>query len=126
MQCPYCGNDVNAGVSRCPSCGASIPHNAPQASYASSSTSLPSSAMQQPAGANAAKSKMAYILLGVFAGGLGIHNFYAGYTTKGVIQALISVVGGAFTAGLASLISEIWALIEVCNVRKDASGVPFV
>ena len=40
------------------------------------------------AGENA-KSKMAAGLLGIFLGGLGIHNFYLGYTKKAVAQLLI-------------------------------------
>lgn len=124
MQCPYCGNDVNPGVSRCPSCGASIPHNAAQPSYPATGTPSPFPS-QQPGGTNGAKSKIAYILLGVFAGGLGIHNFYAGYTTKGIIQAVLWVLG-LFTGGILIIIPAIWALIEVCKVRKDANGIPFV
>lgn len=27
MQCPYCGNDVAPGISRCPSCGGGVPNN---------------------------------------------------------------------------------------------------
>ena len=30
-----------------------------------------------------ATSKVAYVLLGIFLGGLGIHNFYAGYAGRG-------------------------------------------
>ena len=75
-------------------------------------------APQQPAGPP--KSRVAYILLGLFLGGLGIHNFYAGYTTKGVIQLLLTLC----TCGYGGIITGIWALIEVCTVNKDAHGVP--
>jgi hypothetical protein len=48
-------------------------------------------------------------------------NFYAGYTGRAVAQLLISVL----TLFFGSFISAIWAIIEVCTVTADASGVPF-
>ncbi len=73
--------------------------------------------------ATAPKSRLAYILLGLFLGGLGIHNFYAGYTMKGVIQLLL--VLGLGWLGIPLLIVFIWILVEICTVTKDAAGVPF-
>lgn len=72
--------------------------------------------------AEPAKSRVVYILLALFLGGLGIHNFYAGYTTKGVIQLLISLL----SLGFLSLIVWIWCIIEIITVKKDAKGVAFV
>ncbi len=66
------------------------------------------------------KSKVAFVLLGVFLGSLGIHNFYIGRTKQGVIQLLITVL----SAGMLSLASWIWAIVDICNVNADASGVP--
>lgn len=72
--------------------------------------------------AEPAKSRVVYILLALFLGGLGIHNFYAGYTTKGVIQLLISLL----SLGFLSLIVWIWCIIEIITVKQDAKGVAFV
>ena len=55
----------------------------------------------------------------------GIHNFYAGYTNNGVIQLLVSVVGGFFTCGASSLGIWIWAVIEGATKEVDVSGTPF-
>lgn len=118
MQCPYCGNDVLPGASNCPSCGASISNNARQ-SYASASVQPLQS--QQFAGQGSAKNQIAYVLLGIFLGYFGIHNFYAGYTGKGVVQLLITIL----SCGTACWISWIWAIIEICTVNKDAKGIPF-
>ena len=35
------------------------------------------------------KSRLAYILLAILLGTLGIHNFFAGYTGKGIAQLLM-------------------------------------
>lgn len=64
------------------------------------------------------KSRTMYILLGVFLGGWGIHNFYAGYTNTAIIQIAITL----FTCGFGGWI---WAIIDVCTVTVDANGVPF-
>jgi TM2 domain-containing membrane protein YozV len=68
-----------------------------------------------------AKDRVAYILLAVFIGHLGIHNFFAGYTSRGVIQLVITIV----TCGIGGIATWIWAIIEAITVTKDANGVDF-
>lgn len=65
-------------------------------------------------------SRTTYVLLGIFFGCLGIHNFYAGYSGKGIFQ-LLSIL---FCFGWVFV--PIWVLIEICTVTCDAKGVPFV
>lgn len=64
------------------------------------------------------KSWMMTLLLCVFGGGLGIHRFYTGYTTYGIIQLL--TLGGC----------GIWALIDLISIVTgkftDAQGRPLV
>lgn len=76
-------------------------------------------AFQAAANANA-KDRVAYVLLAVLLG-CGIHNFYAGYNTKGIIQLLVSIL----TCGIGWIFMWIWAIIEACTVTKDANGVAF-
>mgnify|MGYP003315709033 CR=1 FL=1 len=71
--------------------------------------------------AGAAKSKVAFIVLAIFLGELGIHDFYAGYTTKGVIKLVITLI----SLGFLSWVSWIWALIEAFTIKADAQGVEF-
>ena len=77
--------------------------------------------MPQPVGQGPAKVQQTYLLLGILLGGLGIHNFYAGYTVKGIAQLLISVLSG----GSLAVVSWIWAIIEACTVKQDARGISF-
>ena len=67
------------------------------------------------------KSRTSYIVLGVFLGGLGIHNFYAGYTGRAVGQLCLTVL----TLGALGIVSWIWAIIEICIVEKDSTGLRF-
>ena len=67
------------------------------------------------------KSRLAAGLLGIFLGGLGVHNFYLGFTSKAVIQILVSFI----TCGLGS----IWGFIEgimiiAGSINTDADGRP--
>jgi TM2 domain-containing membrane protein YozV len=101
MFCSKCGQQIDANAAFCPSCGTRT-------------------AAAGPAGA-ALKSKIAAGLLGIFLGSIGIHRFYLGYTTIGVIQILVTI----FTAGLGGL----WGFIEgimilTGNIDKDANGQP--
>ena len=72
-----------------------------------------------------AKSKIAAGLFGILLGALGVHNFYLGYTGKGIAQLLITVL----TCGYLGVVSWIWGLIEGIMIlsgstKTDAQGVP--
>ena len=67
------------------------------------------------------KSRVAFVMLAIFLGALGVHNFYAGYIKKGVIQCCITV----FTAFFASPIIWIWAIVEACMTDRDSDDVAF-
>jgi TM2 domain-containing membrane protein YozV len=67
------------------------------------------------------KSRITFILLGIFLGALGVHNFYAGYVRKAAAQLCLSI----FTCFYASFVSWIWAIVEVCTVTEDSEGIQF-
>jgi TM2 domain-containing membrane protein YozV len=69
-----------------------------------------------------AKSRTTYIVLGVFLGAFGAHNFYAGYTGRAVGQLCLSV----FTLFYLAIASWIWAIVEICVVDKDSAGIQFI
>ncbi|MDR1016640.1 MAG: TM2 domain-containing protein [Coriobacteriales bacterium] len=69
-----------------------------------------------------AKSKLAAGLLGIFLGELGIHNFYLGFTTKALIQLLVTIIGGVFTLGLASFGMWVWGLVEGIMILSSKPG----
>ena len=67
------------------------------------------------------KNRTTFIVLGIFLGALGIHNFYAGYTGRAIGQLCLSVL----TLFSLAIISWIWAIVEICVVDKDSSGIQF-
>lgn len=99
MFCPNCGkaNDDTAVV--CSSCGTSLTDSAATVSEPVTTVTT------------ANKSKVAAGLLGIFLGALGIHNFYLGFTKKGIIQLVISLVG-AVAFGIGPILMEIWGIVE--------------
>lgn len=76
------------------------------------------------------KSRVAYILLGIFLGGLGVHNFYAGRIGPGVAQLIITAVSipllCVFVGFITICIPGIWAIVEVIVVDEDGNNVPMV
>jgi TM2 domain-containing membrane protein YozV len=106
-----------------PGPAAAAPAQSPSPNASAQATVAAGSAYPQPAAAPAgvAKSRTTYIVLGVFLGALGAHNFYAGYTGRAVGQLCLS----ALTLGRLALASWIWAIVEICVVDKDSAGIKF-
>ena len=65
------------------------------------------------------------LLLAFFLGPLGIHNFYLGYTTKGIIQLVISLtVVGLIVTGIWAFIDFIMLIMRSGSYACDAQGQP--
>jgi TM2 domain-containing membrane protein YozV/RNA polymerase subunit RPABC4/transcription elongation factor Spt4 len=105
--CRNCARPVPPGATVCPNCGAV----GPVRGYPGAA---PGVLVRAP------KSRGLFIILGLFLGCLGVHNFYAGYYTKGAIQVAITVVLGWMIVGL--VITALWALLEIITVTADADG----
>ena len=111
--CVKCGVAVGNGNNFCPNCGAQTVPGAAACTQCGV-------ALAQPIPAGEQKSKMVAGLLGIFLGGLGVHNFYLGYTGKAIAQIVLSLCFG---------VGAIWGLIEgimilTGSISKDANGVP--
>jgi hypothetical protein len=84
-------------------------------------SAYPDESSQEPA-VHEPKSRTGFILLGALLGPLGAHNFYAGYKKKAVAQLAVTLVTGGFAAPM----TWIWAIIDICTVDRDNTGVNFV
>lgn len=121
VSCMECGREVSDKAASCVGCGAPIgaTRPTPPPLHAAPVNAAPY-AQPQPV----ARARVAYVLLGLFLGGLGIHNFYAGYHGRAVAQLVITLLLGWLFIGL--LITGLWALIEIITVDTDAAGVRMV
>ena len=124
MYCKNCGNLMDPNAAICVKCGcakgtgASYCHNCGQPTIPGAAVCTSCGSALANVNANS-KSKLTAGLLGIFLGGLGVHNFYLGYTGKAIAQILLSCVG----------VGGIWGLIEgiliLCGkIDKDAKGNP--
>lgn len=115
--CVNCGVPAGKGEAHCQNCGQQTYQGASVCTHCGAALNRPVFGPQ--------KSKLAAGLLGILLGSLGIHNFYLGYTTKGIIQLLLTLL----TCGFGAIISSIWGLIEgvmilTGSISTDANGVP--
>lgn len=127
MFCKNCGNQMDPSAAVCISCGANAGMGASFCANCAAPVN-PGAAVCLTCGAPVTggaangeqKSKLTAGLLALLIGGLGIHNFYLGYTTKGIIQILLTCCFG---------IGYIWAIVEgimilTGSINKDAKGIP--
>ena len=94
---------------------------APQPQYAQQSFAQPQYGYAQPVSQQ--RSRLVAGLLGIFLGWLGIHRFYLGYTTIGVIQLIVTIVTFGL-AGLWGFIEGIMILARAQSFQLDADGMP--
>jgi TM2 domain-containing membrane protein YozV len=68
------------------------------------------------------KNRVVYVLLAIFLGTFGAHNFYAGYMKRAILQLCITVL----TCSVGGIVIWIWAIVEACTVNHDDNGLEFV
>jgi len=122
VACPSCGVPPLVEKKFCSNCGSATQTNQAMCVKCGFALVTPPATVAVQAQSPEAKSKVAAGLLGIFLGSLGIHKFYLGYTSPGVIMLLVSLVGGAITCGVATGVMSIIGLIEgiVYLVKSDA------
>lgn len=103
--CPHCGKLPRKKDKFCPECGTKL---------------------------NTSKSSIlrgAYCLLAISTGTLGIHNLYAGFYARGIVQLLFTIIGilyfhiySQYSALVFPVISFFWSIAEAFRQKKDACG----
>lgn len=88
---------------------------------------LPANPYGRPAGTQPGygpqKSRLAAGLLGIFLGVFGVHRFYLGHTTIGVVQLVLGFVTFG-TSALWGFVEGILILARTPGLSTDARGVP--
>lgn len=70
------------------------------------------------------KSGVVYVVLAFSLCVIGVHNFYAGFVKRGVVQLLLTLVSPMFMF-LPLLLAGCWGIIEMLFQNKDAKGRNF-
>ena len=82
-------------------------------------------AFGQGAYATPPKQWIVALLLAFFVGIFGIHNFYLGYTTKGIIQLVLTLTFiGVIVSGIWAFIDFIMIIMRSGDYATDAQGQP--
>lgn len=127
VMCVKCGVAKGQGTNYCHNCGKPV---APD-----SAVCLNCGVPNQGAVKSGAKSKIVAGLLGIFLGSFGAHNFYLGYTTKAVIQLVVTLVGYLLCCVVIGIVPVIivavWGLVEgimilTGSINQDGRGMPLV
>ena len=72
-------------------------------------------------GGESSKNSIVYVILAFWVGCIGIHNFYAGYWKRGLLQLLLTLVS-PYMMFVPLLFTSVWALIELLFVNRAADG----
>ncbi|MAO45980.1 MAG: hypothetical protein CL823_02410 [Crocinitomicaceae bacterium] len=125
MFCQECGKQITKSGPICLKCG--VPtggnvgqHYTPTGGNVGQHYTNVHVNMHQPP-----KSRITFILLGFFLGGFGVHNFYAGYTGRGIAQLMIFFFGWLLIF-IPNLLVTIWIIVEIITVNKDSNGVQMI
>lgn len=105
MFCSKCGTELDSNATVCSNCGNVI--------QSQTNTKVFNDTISQ-------KSRLVAFLLAFFVGSFGIHNFYLGRITCGVIQLILTLT----LLGL--IVSNIWVLVDwimiLAGSMKDKDG----
>ena len=82
----------------------------------------PQSAYPQPLSVQQ-RSKIAAGILGILFGSLGVHNFYLGNTSKGIIQLMLTLVGWIVLIG--PFVAALWGFVEGLLILCSRQGSPW-
>lgn len=118
VACPACGFPPLAGTAHCQNCAAATQPGQVLCTACGFTLQKPGVI---PGIGGGQKSKLVAGLLGILLGGFGVHRFYLGFTTIGIIQIVVTIV----TCGAGAL----WGLVEgililVGKMDRDAAGMP--
>ena len=135
IKCSECGADVSDKAASCPRCGNPIAnvdtgHQRQSALNRQDQFFTRIERIERERHereiSKSNKSRLAYVLLGLCLGFLGVHNFYVGRGGQGVMQLVLFVLSLILTSiviGFAGLIIlAIWILVNICSIDTDGDG----
>lgn len=104
LYCNKCGAYLTAEMRYCTTCGCRL----------EGVKAVPSPQPEQ-----STRSRLVAGLLGVFAGGFGVHNFYLGRIAIGMLQIALTLL----TFGVASVWGFVEGILLLCGrINKDSKG----
>lgn len=119
--CTKCGFAKDTGNKYCGNCGAEVQ---PQQAVCTSCGCAVNEAKKQAEAAKAkandqigGQDKIVLIIVAVFLGTLGIHNFMMGETKRGLFKLVMSLAGG-FLCGIGLIVSLVFTIIDIVKIAS--------
>lgn len=130
MFCKNCGKEINENQAICLSCGvkkgtgSTFCENCGQTVAEGSDVCLNCGVAVKKGGAGdlAGKDKTMILILSIFLGGIGVHNFIMGEAKKGILK----IVGCLCTGGLLSVVLQIIDIIKICTDKYEVDPNKFI
>jgi TM2 domain-containing membrane protein YozV len=124
--CPECSSNVSDKAKSCPSCGFPFEKSTEESTDANEPA--------EPSGPQVVtiqKSRFVFIVLGLFLGGLGIHNFYVGFNIQASIQFVLGVITilMPWMTGIpviTAAVLVIWLFVDLVGTTHDVNNVRLV
>ncbi len=113
--CHNCGVKLDCIARFCPSCGTEL-----QCANVKKEVVVE----KQPVYVCLPKSRVTYVLLGLFFGTFGLHNFYAGRHSRAVWQLILTMLTGWLI--IPWIVVAVWSVIDICTITTDGNGASFV
>lgn len=123
-ECPFCAERINIRAKKCRFCGELLDPTDRLLEEVHKESRFAQEHLPY-IGTRPLKRRSTYILLALFLGLIGIHNFYAGYIGRALAQ-LFTTLFIAWLAYPLLLGVFIWVLVEICAVEKDGTGMYFM
>lgn len=120
-KCINCGSELPIDANHCPVCGYTAKDRGVNNNQnaANSYNQTFSGGFTNNAYTNIQKSRLLAGILGLLFGSIGVHNFYLGYTTRAVIQIIVTVV----TCGIGGIWGFIEGILILCRqINIDGYG----
>jgi TM2 domain-containing membrane protein YozV len=117
MYCRNCGQDVHEKAAACPACGVP-PLLETKFCQACGAGTQPNQVLCTKCGATLVRrggkdsKKVTAGILAILLSGFGVHKFYLGYTTEGVIMLVLTLGAGIITCGAAALVMSVIGMVE--------------
>ncbi len=119
ISCPMCGEGIKSVAKKCKHCNEILDPLLRAQTPQQNQQVIINNTISNPEPKVQPKKRGVYIILALFLGGFGIHNFYAGYILTGLIQLVLTLTY------FGAILVLFWIICDMLFTTKDGQGNKF-